>query len=435
MNATTAADEQTIDNKQDSMVVCTWTRIPKFDYLLVMGQADGNWEITQLVKDPGSGTTVTARVGGLKAGVTYYWKVRTWINDQMNSDQCAVQSILTWGPVDFRQFKNILLNPHGRICQPPGDLGSSFYWNDSQPYKPMMDGWYGSRGNTAGAVWNTAGTAVAGNMTFGVIKKGFVMTSGTFNTNGNANASGWMILSSKIEAQDAQYFSNRTISWQFTASQANNNNWTVYSRLISPNATADDWSDIVAGNAYSNQIGNNTPTVCKVEGVNAGNVDLGFGLEVYAYLGTGRTSLILNVTDFQLELGAKCSEIEVRTIAQEIALAQRQIELSVPAGVRFYDNPTTGVNGAAYMRTQANSNYHAFPTIPFKVRKRVAPAITLANPLTSNTANDIRNVTDSTDHPAYVQQADELGLVVGVNNSNIGADKYLAVHWMANSRL
>jgi hypothetical protein len=115
-------------------------------------------------------------------------------------------------------------------------------------------------------------------------------------------------------------------------------------------------------------------TTVKYEGFSPTNTDFDKGFVLYIILSTPASMSGKNVYigDAQLEIGERCTDIEVRPYATELNLCQRYYEKSYDIGTAI--GTVTSI-GAAGWTSSLGSAYS--PSMHFKVRKRTAPTITV----------------------------------------------------------
>jgi hypothetical protein len=95
LSAVTGEDTGTSEDESDAYIDFTWNRVAGLDYQLQYKPSGGSWA-TKKLPDPGSGGTITERVGGLKGYKLYNWRVRASKGTTLQTEYANGPDITTW---------------------------------------------------------------------------------------------------------------------------------------------------------------------------------------------------------------------------------------------------------------------------------------------------------------------------------------------------
>lgn len=143
----------------------------------------------------------------------------------------------------------------------------------------------------------------------------------------------------------------------------------------------------------------------------------------------------LDIGKVRLVQGPHGGEIYIPTLEEVLAYAERFYETSFPRGV-FPQQAVGNADGAFHLIQSVGAAVatHA-PSVPFRTRKRAAPAVTLYNPISANSAG--RNLVVNADWgaQAVVNPSDVGFAMTYTTGAGSAAGNRNAVHWAADSRL
>lgn len=149
-----------------------------------------------------------------------------------------------------------------------------------------------------------------------------------------------------------------------------------------------------------------------------------------------QTSGTWKIGQFQLETGSIATAFERRPIGTEISLSQRYYEKSFPLATGPAQNlgySSSGAFRAPATRSAAGVNY--LPSVPFRVEKRVAPAIVVTfNPFAANA--QVRDSTMGVDFSSTstVTSATSI-LIYAVGNASTSVGNALDIAWTVDAEL
>ena len=258
-------------------------------------------------------------------------------------------------------------------------------------------------------------------------------TSGT-NT-GNLN------MLQALESINSYRFAGRQVTFSFRARRGSAYLGGLFATMLTgtgvdqsaPSAYVPSWTGSVQQNfTLSGTLGTTFSTFSGTLTAAANASQLAVSISTGAFTGTGTANDWLEITDVQLEVGSVATPYENIDFATELARCMRYYEKSftlatVPvqnAGAAsvftmFSGKAATGVNVAG---------------IPFQVRKRIAPTITLFNPGAANA--QVRDFGASVDCSATTGVGTENGIsMTYTGNAATTIGNSTGINWTANAEL
>ena len=273
-------------------------------------------------------------------------------------------------------------------------------------------------------------------------------------------ASDFLIFEQRVEAQDLQQLNYGTSSPnRITLSfyVKSNKTGTYIAELALPDASNNSNNQqsytINSANTWERKtlsyVGNTTDAI---------NNDNGIGMNVFFWLGAGSnftsgtltqntwantsaanraagqvnladsTSNEWLITGVQMELGEQATPFEHRSFADELARCQRYYQKSYNYSVAPGTNTQ---DGATYTVTQATASYPSAGHTHFKVEMRAAPTITSYD--YGGTSGKM-NAGGSAVTPV-IQDPAQRGFGNYVNNTSVGVNSSVAIHYEADAEL
>lgn len=251
-----------------------------------------------------------------------------------------------------------------------------------------------------------------------------------------ATYASFMLLQQTLETINSKKFAGKQLSVSFQIKVGAN--WTggdIIASIKSGTGT-DEQSPIAFTGAADEATVTFTPTTSSVKHtlsmsstLSASKTQLGVTFKTGNFSGTAGANDWFEIEQVQLYVGDEVVNFEPKSFDEELDDCLRYYQKSFPYAT--VPANATGGSGITHVRTQATDSYHSFPIVRLSRPMFATPTITLYNPGASS-SDEVRNDTDTTNHPASVDFTSEKSFRIYVNNSSIAAAKDLEVHWVAS---
>jgi hypothetical protein len=331
-------------------------------------------------------------------------------------------------PPSVDMFKNLIVNGSGMINQRQ-IVTTDLAGNNNGVTQRVADRWWAvGYGMDAAYGYITPAWGFPGNQGRN--------TCFTFDGLLNLNGTFELQLASRIRGADAKLLRYKRASLGFMVYHTGNNLTGMQAKAYIYKADAlDNFNNstlIIQTALFS--VPDSLGVWAKFENIDMG--DCANGVQVYVALagnliGSNNVPALARVKEIQLELNDHCTPYDHRVQSDELSLCKLDYTKSFLYAVQPEDGPADS-NGYVSMRTQAIGSFHEIP-VTFPVSMSAIPSITLHNPTIEDTANDLRNFSANSDHPAIATRVSTLGFTVQANNANIAASQIIGTHYEAET--